>query len=140
MFCRLILRRQQSFKAMEIYSFYKLKSYFNIFKEFLFFRARKFIFIFKNTSYGLKISIMMYLCFERIIFNLWLTYFDPLFNIFWLFLLFSKWRENPPPDSPQIFSCLKLQKQFWKKLQSEASSKLNYTLKFTSFIELQIAK
>ena len=71
---------------MQIDSFYELKSYLYILKEFLPCWARKYIFTFKNANYGLIIS-MIYL---RISFNLWSHfYFDFFWSIIWQILVIS---------------------------------------------------
>ena len=43
-----------------------------------------------------------------------MTSFDPIFE---LFLTFSKWRENPHSEGPQIFATLKSDEYFWRLLQ-----------------------
>ena len=72
-------------------------------------------------SPDLKIRIKKYRQFQNmtlksILIMTVLAYFQSIFDEFLLFLMVSKWRENPQSDRPQIFAALKLQKQFWKVL------------------------
>ena len=87
---------------------------------------------------SMNTKIFKYQFFKKM--TLYLTYFDSFFDVFSLFLMISKWRENPQTEGPHIFATLKLQKQFWKLLQSMTSLAHNSSSKCGIYRFVQVNK